>query len=211
MTVNEALAQVDWDGQVLRHEGRMWKPEPGASSTAEEFLEARERFIRLHKDAAWNPWVIDDHAAELDRAEAVMEQWTRAEPGFTYTTIEDLEQRWAREDEQRAARLAEEDRQRQQRRALYDAGRETARLALLEQEAHLAIRQRERDKLQDGTSFPAMPADRRSAKIAECDAAIASIGNKVDRLRGQVGDPETVVDQLGRLPNERRELSLSMF
>ncbi|MFW6033846.1 MAG: hypothetical protein ACOC9R_01815, partial [bacterium] len=149
--------------------------------------------------------------AELDEAAAVMDQWTRAEPGFSHTTIEELEQRWTREDQERAARRAEEERQRQQRKALYDADREAARLALLEQEAHLAIRQRERDKLQDGTSFPAMPADRRSAKIAECDTAIATAQAEIDRLRSQVGDPETVVDSRGRLPDERRQLALSMF
>lgn len=202
------MTSADGDSRVLRHKGCLWKPTSDASPPAAEFVEARELFIRLYQESLWNPWVLDDHAEELDRAQAVMEQWTRAEPGFTYTTIAELEQRWACEDEERAARRAEDDRRRQQRQARYEPDREGARLALLEEVAHLTIEQRRRDELSDGT---AMPADRRSAKIAECDAAVSSIQAEVDRLRGIVGDPETVLDEQGRLPAERRQLSWTRF
>lgn len=205
------VTSADGDSGVLRHEGCLWRPRSDASPSAAEFVEARELFIRLYQESLWNPWVLEDHADELDRAQAVMEQWTRAEPGFTYTTLAELEQRWAAEDEERAARRAEDDRQRRRRQARYEPDREDARLALLEQEAHLTIKRRERDELTDGTAFPAMSAERRLAKIAECDAVVTSIQAEVDRLRGDVGDPETVVDEQGRLPAERRQLSWTMF
>lgn len=55
---------------------------PGATASVDEFFAARALFTELHTDARWNPWVFEDPAAELDRTLDVMEQWTRAEPGF---------------------------------------------------------------------------------------------------------------------------------
>lgn len=70
------------DTTVIEHAGLLWKPTARATATSEEFVAARTRIRELHADARWNPWVLDDHKAEMDAAMAVFEQWTRAEPGF---------------------------------------------------------------------------------------------------------------------------------
>jgi hypothetical protein len=51
----------------------------------------------------------------------------------------------------------------------------------------------------------------RRAQIAELQQSVAAARTTVVRLQEQVGDVETVVDQHGWLPQERRELALSLF
>ncbi|RJQ10190.1 MAG: hypothetical protein C4558_05190 [Dehalococcoidia bacterium] len=189
----------------------MWKPRPGATASGDEFIAARALFASLHEEALWNPWVLDDRASEIEQAKAVMEQWTRAEPRLKQMTRKELKQLLAREREEFAAQQTEANSRREIRRALYDPQRDQARLALLEQEAWLTMQQCDRQQLLDGTGFPAMQADRRAIAVKECDTAIARIRPLVDRTRAEIGDPETVIDQQGWLPAERRERSLSRF
>jgi hypothetical protein len=140
-----------------------------------------------------------------------MDQWERAEPGFTRLTLEDIEAPWARADEEHRARLAEEEQLREQRRAHHDPARSNAGLALIEREVHLALAKRDADELRDGSRFPAMPPDRRTRQLAEADASVAAIEAEVEDLRRAVGDGETVIDAQGRLPADRRATSLTMF
>jgi hypothetical protein len=56
-----------------------------------------------------------------------------------------------------------------------------------------------------------MPEQPRRAQIAELQQSVAAARTAVVRLQEQVGDVETVVDQHGWLPQERRELALSLF
>ncbi|MGH9228629.1 MAG: hypothetical protein ACRD07_07830 [Acidimicrobiales bacterium] len=90
MSVRDGLGEPDWDGEVLRHDGMLWRPKPDRRIAAAEFIRGRALFLELHQDGRWNPWVLDDHAAELEQAMDAMDQWARAEPGFKRLTLEDL-------------------------------------------------------------------------------------------------------------------------
>ena len=82
---------------VIEHDGKLWKPKPGATATAEEFVAARTLMVEIHRDARWNPWVSDDRAAELEAAMETFEQWTRAEPGFRPKTERQVDAWMARD------------------------------------------------------------------------------------------------------------------
>jgi small-conductance mechanosensitive channel len=155
--------------------------------------------------------VEEDRTQENQQATAVFEQWTRAEPGFRQLTSEEVDAGMATWDAEFEARNAERDRQQAARVALYDEGREQARLALLEQQAILRHCSQKLDDLRERRRFPAMPEQPRRAQIAELQQSVAAARTAVVRLQEQVGDVETVVDQHGWLPQERRELALSLF
>ena len=199
------------DAEVVEIDGLLWKPKPGATASSEEFGRARSVILEIHRDATWNPWVEQDRAEEYEQATAVFEQWTRAEPDFRPMTSDELQAQMAAWDAESRAREAERDRQRAARVALYDEGREQARLALLEQQAVLGHRSEELDGLREGRRFPLMPEQRRREQIAELEQSVAAARTAVERLQEQVGDPETVVDAHGWLPQDRRELALSLF
>ena len=83
--------QVTRKAHVYSDGERLWRAKPGATSTFEENVTARELFIDLHHDEFWNPWRIEEQAAELERAQQIMEQWERAEPNFRRKTQRQLE------------------------------------------------------------------------------------------------------------------------
>ncbi|RJQ92737.1 hypothetical protein [Amycolatopsis panacis] len=56
-----------------------------------------------------------------------------------------------------------------------------------------------------------MAPEKRAAEIADTEASVAEWQSRVEQLRQRVGDPETVMDQNGRLPARRRELNLVGF
>jgi hypothetical protein len=201
----------DSSGEVIEVDGLLWKPKPGTTATGEEFRRARSLILEVHRDASWNPWVEEDRAQEYERATAVFEQWTRAEPDFLPLTSEELDAQMAPWDAEFQAHQAERDRQRAARVALYDAGREQARLALLEEQAILGHRTEELDGLRERRRFPAMPEQRRREQIAQLERSVAAARSEVVRLQEAVGDVEAVVDERGWLPRERRELALMLF
>jgi hypothetical protein len=198
-------------GEVIEVDGLLWKPKPGATSSGEQFRRARSLLLEIHHEASWNPWVEQDRAQEYAQATAVFEQWTRAEPGFRPWTSEEVDARMAAWDAEFEARNAERDRQRAARVALYDEGREQARLALLEQQVILRHYSQELDGPRERRLFPAMPEQRRREQIAAFEQSVAAAGTAVVRLQEDVGDVETVVDKRGWLPQERRELALTLF
>jgi hypothetical protein len=198
-------------GEVIGVDGLLWKPKPGATSSGQEFRRARSRMLEIHRDASWNPWVREDRAQEYRQATAVFDQWTRAEPGFRPLTSEEIDAQIAEWDAESQARNAEQDRQRAARVALYDAGREQARLALLEQQAILGHHTEELDDLRERRRFPAMPEQQRCEQIAELERSVTTVRTAVVRLQEAVGDVETVVDKRGWLPQESRELALTVF
>jgi uncharacterized small protein (DUF1192 family) len=197
-------------GEVIV-DGRLWKPKPGATSTGEEFAHARSLILEIHRDASWNPWVEEDRAQEYEQAMAVRAQWTRAEPGFRQLTSEELDVQMAAWDAEFQAREAERDRQQAARVALYDEGREQVRLALLEQQAILRHRTEELDDVRARRQLPATPEQQHREQIAELEESVAAVRTEVARLQEEVGDVETVVDQDGWLPQERREVALTLF
>ncbi|GAA3678722.1 hypothetical protein GCM10022267_76850 [Lentzea roselyniae] len=177
---------------TVEHGGFLWKPLPGATSTAEEFQRSRSLMIQLHEESLWNPWVMEDQADDYAEAVDIFDQWTRAEPGHRYLTKDEFDAMRTKSDAEFKQRLAEKEAQRLARIPDFDGRRENARLALLECEAQL--REREDRTWRVGSQ------EENSALEAKCE-----------RLRGEVGDPEAVVDKAGRLPAERREIHRIMF
>ncbi len=196
---------------VIELDGMLWKPRAGCTASAAEFATARATMIEIHRDARWNPWVEQDRAEELEWAMATIEQWTRAEPGHRVKTEAEVEAMLAEWDASWKAESKAREDARQARKAQYDEGRESARLRLLEVEAHRYIATLERDQLVSRERAPAMDETRRTKAIAAEESRIERATTLTAELRDLVGDPETVVDRHGWLPNERRELSLSGF
>ncbi|GAA3810105.1 hypothetical protein GCM10022226_33120 [Sphaerisporangium flaviroseum] len=196
---------------VIEVDGMLWKPKPGATATAEEFIAARTRFVEINRDGRWNPWVLDERQAELDEAIAIMGQWTRAEPGHRRLTLKQLEARWERGDRKLERERAAADKQREARKQHYDPERAQARLSLIENLSILDHLQTEPAAFRDGSRFPGMEPDNRQKEMAELETKIERVQKFVKRLEAEVGDPEEVIDKNGWLPGERREALLFQY
>lgn len=144
---------------IVEHHGKLWKPTTDATVSLEECLSAKARFTQILADQAWNQWNEDSHAAELSRLEGILDQWTRAEPGFRPLTNEEFEQRCKQRRTQRESEHAEQARQREARERLYDPAREAARLDLLENESLVRHEQTELAELRNGPASRAWTAD----------------------------------------------------
>ncbi|MFI6324791.1 hypothetical protein ACIBG8_45210 [Nonomuraea sp. NPDC050556] len=203
-----AAKKPDCLDSVLEHEGLLWKPRQGATSSAEEFLAARALFKDLHDDATWNPWVLNERAAELEQAEQIMGQWKRAEPGHRVMTKKQIDARMARWEREFKERLAADEERHERDRSRYDPAREHARLSLIEHQSRLEFELYEVAGLRDGSRFPAMDPRRRTEQVAKLDDSIARIRAQIERLADTTGDPEDVVDERGWLPRDRREALL---
>lgn len=205
-TVMEALPEGTYsDGE------RLWRAMRGATSNFEESFAARELFMDLHRDQFWNPWRMEAQAEELKRAEVVMAEWDRAEPGFRRTTKRQMDARFARMDREAEKRRVEDEVRREANRKRYDPEREEARLALLESQCVVKNREREVAGLRSGESFPAMDAKRRAEEVEKCETAISGHKERIERLAPLVGDPEDVPDEAGRLPKDRRWWTLYLY
>jgi hypothetical protein len=196
---------------VIEHDGMLWKPRQGATATAEEFVAARSLFMDVHREGRWNPWVLEDRAAEREHAMHVMDQWRRAEPGHRMLTTRQLEARWARHDRRREQARAKRQEEREARKAHFDQERANARLALIEHQSRLEHEVSEIAGYRDGSRFPKMEPTRRQEEIAALEDSIERRRSEIERLAVIVGDPETVVDQNGWLPKERREYMLLYY
>ena len=200
---------------TLELDGFLWKPKPGTTVTAEEFVRARSVMRDIHRAVEWNPWVQEDRAEEYAAALEVIGQWTRAEPGYRPQSADELRSTIDQQVAADRARLdAERERAQQdraERAARYDRERDEARLALLGQMAILAGKTRERDQLASGELYPAMEDERRQEKLAKLDVDIKAAARTVDELTPVVGDAEAVWDEHGWLPSERRALALEIF
>jgi hypothetical protein len=202
-------------GVVIELDGMSWKPVPGATATAEEFIAARSRIREIHQSSWWNPWLITDRGGEYDAAWEICRQWRRAEPDLPPKTLEEYEaereQRLAEAQARAAAELEQAERDRAERAERYDAQRAQARLALLEEQGILSSKVRERDEILSRNLSAAAQDSRRDEHLAGLQAEIAGAQQVVDELAAAAGDPETVSDERGWLPAERRELSLTRF
>jgi hypothetical protein len=197
-------------------DGKAWKPVPGATATAtaEEFIAARSLLHEVHQQATWSPWLLLEPSPEYEAAWKACGQWTTVEPGPPAKTLEEyeagLEQRLADADAQFLANEAQAEKDRAERARRYDPDRDQARLALLEEQGILADHMRDRDELlARDLSRPEMGYFR--SRLDTAERAIAAQSKKVEDLLAVIGDPETVCDEAGWLPAERRELSLSRF
>lgn len=197
--------------QISEPDGTLWKPEPWATASAEEFSAARALIISLNEERRWNPWVAEDRADDLAAADAVFDQWTRAEPDFRPLSDEGIDERLKTQDARIAARVARREAERLARVVHFDEDRAAARLRLLEREAQLEHALDGRAALASGERAPAMEPSRRAAEIEELDTRIDQVRTDVDRLRVLVGDRESVVDEHGRLPADRRAITHMYF
>lgn len=194
---------------------KRWKPVPGATATAEEYMAARSLIHEIHQQARWSPWVMQDRAASYDTALKTLEQWTSADPSPPGKTLEEceagLEQRLAEADARFLAAQAQAEQDRAERAKHYDRDRAEARLALLEEQGSLASKVRERDEILTGELFRCAPEKDRRRLLASLERGIAAKTREVDDLLAIIGDPETVADASGWLPAERREMALVLF
>lgn len=197
--------------QVYSHDGTLWKPRPGATSTFEEFLHAQTRWLEIWQETDWNPWREEELSPGLARAEQVQAEWTRAEPDFRPLTKRQIGARMAAITRKvRAERAADEIRW-EQDKSHYNPEREQARWALLEYEAILTRNHRELADHRSGSLFPAMPADKRAERIAELEGKLEHHQQEITRLTPIVGDREQVVDEDGKLPRDRRKWNVIWY
>lgn len=193
--------------QVYEFEDMLVTPKPGATSTFEDYAAARTIFVQINDDARWNPWVHEDRASEERSAMAVMEQWTRAEPGFRQMTTQEMLDEFRRRTDADLAAGAVDAARQERDKERYAPEREQARLSLLEQESILSRQREEMVELRAGR-YPAMSDERRTAKIAEIEHATNDRETQIAMLASIVGDREDIVDKYGRLPRDRRKASL---
>lgn len=193
----------------------LWKPAPGAAASAEEFVQARSLITQLHQAACWNPWLLEDRADEYAAAWEACSQWTRAEPDYRPPAAEELEagyeRRMAEADDRFEEQEAQSESNRAKRMARYDPDRAHARLALLEERVVLAEHIAERDETVSRPGYDGPSEERRQAQLARLDKTIAALETEIARLGRVVGDEETVRDEAGWLPSERRQQSLILF
>lgn len=100
---------------------------------------------------------------------------------------------------------------RAQRASRYDAKRARARLALIEQQVRIAHAVREREDILARSPASIGPRDPLGVARINAERDISDAERWVKELIPRVGDPETVVDEHGWLPSERRERFLSEF
>jgi hypothetical protein len=200
---------------AIEADGMLWKPSPGAAASAEEFLQARSLITQLHQAVCWNPWLLEDRADEYAAAWEVCSQWTRAELDYHPPTAEELEAGYERRIAEADARFEEQEtraeRERAERAAGYDPDRAHARLALLEERVVLAEHIAERDETASRPGYDGPSEERRKAHLARLNKTIAALETEIARLGPVLGEEETVCDEAGWLPSERREQSLLLF
>lgn len=196
---------------VHEHNGKQWKPLPGCTSTFDELLTSQRRWREIAEETRWNPWRTDELTSESERALQVMGEWTRAEPDFRQLTNRQIGARMGAITRQvRAERRADEARWEQDKQR-YDDAREKARYALLERLAINGRLERDLGGYRDGSRSPGMTGDRRMAEISDLERQQAKGAEEIARLSGIVGDPETVVDQDGKLPADRRKWNVIWY
>lgn len=194
--------------QVFEHEGVLWRRLPGYTSTFEAFVEAGVQWMEIFHETQWNPWRKEELQVASELARALREEWTRAEPGHQMMTEEEFAAWMADLDRERDARRAAEDARWERDKVHYSEDREHARYALLEREANRARLEDEIEGLRSGELFPGMPPDARAKRIAGLEADRDHNEAEISKLAKTVGDPEAVVDVHGRLPRDRRPLTL---
>ncbi|WNV90371.1 hypothetical protein [Umezawaea sp. Da 62-37] len=197
--------------QILEPDGTLWQPEPWATASAEEFSAARALIISLNEERQWNPWVVEDRADDLAAADAIFDQWTRAEPDFQPLSDAELDERLKTLEAKTTTGVERREAERLARVAHFDEAQAAARLRLLEREAQLEHALDDRAALASSEHAPAMEPSRQAAEIKELDTRIDQMRTDLDRLRVLVSDPESVVDEHGRLPANRRAIMHMYF
>lgn len=116
--------------QVHEHDGMLWKPKPGYTSTFEDLLTAQRRWFEIFHETHWNPWRENELQPEVEWSEKVMGEWERAEPDhrpMTKRRIGAINAAITRKVQ--AAGRADEARW-EDAKASYDAERERSRYAM---------------------------------------------------------------------------------
>jgi hypothetical protein len=113
---------------TIEVDGKRWKPVPGVTATAGEFIAARSLISQIHQQARWSPWVMQDRVGEYDAALETCGQWTSTGPAPPQKTLEEYEAEMERRATEAEARfLAGQDRagkDRAERAGHYDPERD---------------------------------------------------------------------------------------
>ena len=75
-----ATLRATGENMIIEVDGMLWRPVPGASASADKFIQAGSLIHEIYEQRRWNPWLIEDRAKEHDDALKICEQWTRARP-----------------------------------------------------------------------------------------------------------------------------------
>lgn len=93
----------------------------------------------------------------------------------------------------------------------FDPRRARARLALIEQQVTLAEALRDLEEAAVHPASPSGTADLWEVARAQAEHSAADARHWISQLAPVVGDPETIPDERGRLPRDRREVLLGEF
>lgn len=202
---------TDQQEQLHEHDGALWKPLLGCTTTFDELLNAQQRWMEIFHETSWNPWREDELKPEVDHVERVMEEWTRGEPDWRPPT------KWrigainaAITRKVNRAHAADEARW-ERDKARYDPEREKARYALLERESIHASLEEQLAAYRGGKRFPSLNPEKRSKDIADLEAKFSRNEMEIARLTPIVADREDVVDEDGKLPRDRRKWNLIWY
>ena len=195
-------------GEIFEHDGLLWKALPGATSTFDEMVAARQNLRTIFAETNWNPWLRDGRQPALDAAFATFGEWTRAEPDFHQMTDEEVDRMMAEWDAESDERIAADQARYARDKERYDPERSAARLVILEQENNLRRVTEERREFDEGGRYAGWSEKPRSQRMEELGRRAAHAEAVIARLSPVMGDREEVVDEHGMLPRDRRPLNL---
>lgn len=177
---------------VTAPNGVRWKRSPETSSSAQELFAALKKLSELSTvEYQWNLWQKGRISQESERVWSTLAGWDHADPPpGGYPSTEEYKTR-------RDIKRAELEEERRTRAASYDQELSHARIRLLSEEATAGFM---RNVLTAPTS---QKQQEKAEELRE------SSEQKSAELRRQIGDPDSVVDDNGDLPPERRKQHLS--
>jgi hypothetical protein len=190
--------------------------------TDEEIAAAEALIAEVHGTMRWSPWVMQDHGTEYLAAHDLLARAAPPDPDAPKMSPEGIQayvdQRMAELDARIEADFARQEREEAQRRREqaeraqhYDGRRALARLALLEQHGMLRSAIRHRDETLEYGPVPDDPRNPRRVWLDKAEGEIIEAERLIGLLEPVVGDPETVIDENGWLPAERREEFFTKF
>lgn len=199
------------DDRVYERNGLPWRPKPTATSTFEEFGHAREHVVEIWNETDWNPWRKEELAPQMARAFEIDDEWECADPGWKPLTRRQQGARMAAGTRRYRAERAATEARWERDKARYDPEREQGRFALLEREPIRIRIEHELTQHRARAIYPARPADRRAVEIEKLEEELARNATEMARLLDIVGDRREVVDEDGKLPDDRRKWNIIWY
>lgn len=194
----------------------------GPVPSDKEVAEARALISEFDRTMRWNPWIVKERGAAYSAAHDVLARHAPPDPDEREMSPEEIQAEVdrreadfnARMEENFARQQREEEQQRRdqaERAQHYDERRSLARLALLEQHGMRRSAVRERESIFEYGPVSNEPQDARRVWLNRAEREIAEAEKWIKNLEPVVGDAETVIDEHGWLPSERREAFFREF